>query len=163
MVNKKWPNSLQIKIIEHKAVAVWNNDKLLNEQGKIFQVDSVDDLSTLPQINGKDSNSQQIWNKFIRFNNIVKNTGFEIESSTVSNRGGWNLYLSNGININLGSQLIDARLVRLTETWTKLLQQRQDFPHYIDLRYTNGYVAKWPHNTIIEPIDKQQGTGTSHG
>ena len=161
-VNKKWPNSLVIKVIEHKAVAVWNKDKLLNENGEIFEVDSIDDLTALPHIQGNNQISQQIWDKFIRFNNIVKNTGFDITSTTVSNRGGWSLFLSNGMNINLGSQKMDAKLVRLTDTWAKLLKHNGQTPKYIDLRYTNGYVVKWPQSEI-DNSQLAQITGNNNG
>ena len=147
-VNKKWPNSLIIRVIEHKAVAVWNTNKLLNEAGEIFEVDSIDDLAALPHIIGHDNDSKTIWDKYIRYNEIVKKTGYDISSTNISNRGGWNLNLSNGIVINLGSQQMDAKLVRLADTWSKLLIINEQLPYYIDLRYTNGYVAKWQENII---------------
>lgn len=162
-IKKKWPNSIIIKVIEHKAVAVWNDNKLLNEKGEVFKVDSIDDLTALPSISGNDGNSQQIWDKYIRFNDIVKSTGFDIDTTKVSNRGGWSLYLSNGININLGSQKMDAKLVRLTDTWTKLLNKNKQLPHYIDLRYTNGYVVKWPQSNNRELQQQQLGTGNNNG
>ena len=148
-VNKKWPNSLVITLIEHKAVATWNGNKLLNENGEVFEVDRIDDLNSIPQIQGNDNDSTLIWDKYVRFNEIVKQLGLDISSSNISNRGGWKLSLSNGIEINLGSLQMDAKLVRLTDTWTKLLEMNEQLPLYIDLRYTNGYVVKWPKNEII--------------
>lgn len=161
-VNKKWPQSLMITIIEHKAVAVWNKNQLLNENGEIFKVDSIDDLTALPKIEGNNKNSQEIWDKFIRFNDIVKNTGLDVNSAIVSNRGSWKLGLSNGIRINLGSQQMDARLVRMADTWNTLLKQKDQMPYYLDLRYTNGYVVKWP----VAQLDKRQqveDTGNKNG
>lgn len=152
-VNKKWPNSLVITLVEHKAVATWNTNKLLNENGEIFEVDRIDDLTSLPKIQGNDNNSKLIWDKYVRFNEIVKNIGHDINSSSISNRGGWKLFLSNGIEINLGSLQMDAKLVRLTDTWTKLLKLNEQLPLYIDLRYTNGYVVKWP---IIELLNSEK-------
>lgn len=143
-INKKWPNSIIVKVIEHQAVAVWNEEKLLNSNGEVFKVDSIDDLSSLPQIVGKDSQSELIWDKFIRFNDIVNDTGLDISSTNVSHRGGWNIQLSNGVNINVGSAQMDAKLVRLVETWASMLRKNNKKPIYIDLRYTNGYVVKWP-------------------
>ncbi len=161
-VNKKWPDSLIIKVIEHEAVAVWNDDKLLNDKGEIFEVDSIDDLTALPHITGNDNNSQHIWEKYIRFNNIIKNTGYDIQSASVSNRGSWQLTLSNGMSMNLGSQQMDAKLVRLTDTWTQLLKLKQKSPDHIDLRYTNGFVVKWP-QPIIDLTDQTYMKGKTNG
>lgn len=161
-VNKKWPNSLIIKLIEHKAVATWNTNKLLNENGEVFEVDRIDDLTALPKIQGNDNDSKLIWDKYVRFNEIVKQTGHDISTSNISNRGGWKLALSNGVEINLGSQQMDAKLVRLTDTWGNLLKLNQQLPVYIDLRYTNGYVAKWP-KIELNSTDKQTEIGTVNG
>ncbi len=159
-VNKKWPDSLIIKIIEHKAVAVWNQDKLLNEKGEIFEVDSIDDLTALPHITGMDQNSQHIWEKYNRFNNIVKSTGFDIKAADISQRGSWQLNLSNGMSIHLGTQQIDAKLVRLTDTWRQLYRLKEQTPEHIDLRYTNGYVVKWaqPKPDITEQTTQEANT-----
>ena len=163
-VTKKWPKSLIITIIEHKAVAVWNKNKLLNEKGEIFAVDTLDDLTNLPQINGQDTDSQLIWDKYIRFNDIVKNSGYDISSSTISNRGGWRLVLSNGMNVILGTKQMDAKLVRLMDTWKSLLNQNDETPQYIDLRYTNGYVVKWQQkNNDAITLKAQQNSGLTNG
>lgn len=142
-VTKKWPRTLVIKLIEHKAVAVWNKNQLLNDKGEIFEVDSIDDLSLLPSIEGKDKDSKNIWEKYVRYNEILKTTGYEIGNTVVSDRGGWVTTLTNGIKINFGSRQVDARLLRLADTWVKLFQLKKVNPEYIDLRYTNGYAVKW--------------------
>lgn len=142
-VNKKWPNTLRIKLKEHKAVAVWNEKKLLNGNGDIFEVDSLEDLSALPHFKSKASDSKIVWNKYMRFNDIIKNIGFDITACEISTIGSWNLVLNNGINIIVGSDYQDAKLVRLTETWESLLNTNETLPSYIDLRYTNGYAVKW--------------------
>ncbi|VAW41345.1 hypothetical protein MNBD_GAMMA01-1516 [hydrothermal vent metagenome] len=159
-VNKKWPNTLIIRLIEHKAVAVWNDNQLLNAKGEVFEVDNIDDLTALPQIQGKDDDSVMIWDKFIRYNEIIKHTGYDISSAQVSHRGGWSLDLSNGIHIILGSQQMDAKLVRLADTWAKLIKLNEQFPQYIDLRYTNGYAVQWQYiNTEnIENIEVDKNT-----
>jgi len=158
-VNKKWPNTLRIRLIEHKAVAVWNDEKLLNSNGDIFEVDSLEDLSSLPHLQNKTSDSKIIWSKYMRFNDIIKNIGFEIIACEISPIGSWNITLSNGINITTGSDYQDAKLVRLTETWEALLNTNESLPSYIDLRYTNGYAVKWQksYRNLINSDDSEQG------
>lgn len=157
IVNKKWPNTLIIKLIEHKAVAVWNDNQLLNDKGEIFNVDSIDDLSSLPKIHGQDPQSTSIWDNYIRYSEIIKQTGYDISETTVSKRGGWDIFLSNGLNIKLGSQQIDARLVRLVDTWAKLSNIHEQMPEYIDLRYTNGYAVKWNKPQINNSLKSKNG------
>lgn len=167
-VTKKWPNMLRIKLKEHKAVAVWNQKKLLNSIGDIFEVDSLEDLSSLPQFTNKGENSKLIWNKYIRYNDIIRDIGFEIKECEISSIGSWNITLNNGINIIIGSDLQDAKLVRLADTWVALLNQNEYMPSYIDLRYTNGYVVKWQTSSINRDnstleITKLQDYGNANG
>ncbi len=170
-VNKKWPDTLRIRLKEHKAVAVWNELKLLNSNGDIFEVDSLEDLSSLPHFNSKTANSKIVWNKYMRFNDIIKNIGFDIVSCEISTIGSWNLVLNNGINLIVGSDYQDAKLVRLAETWESLLKTNETLPSYVDLRYTNGYAVKWQKvykkinnsdNTKLE-FTKIQEYGNSNG
>ena len=142
-VNKKWPNTLQVKLIEQKAVAIWNQNKLLNEDGNIFSVTSTDDLNSLPEIYGSDSQAKEILVKFTRFQELLTTTGFDIKAANISPRGAWIIDLSNEIRLNIGTQNQDSRLIRLVETWIKLLKTNSNMPEYIDLRYTNGYAVKW--------------------
>ncbi len=163
-VNKKWPDTIVVKLVEHKAVAIWNEDKLLNDKGEIFKVDDFANLEVLPKLSGKDSQSVQIWDKYLRFNKIVQGFGYDLAASKVSERGGWELFLSNGIEINLGSQNMDARLIRLAETWSKLLRKIKTEPHYVDLRYTNGYAIKWQKPEINEQDTLEESeTGNLNG
>jgi len=163
-VNKKWPNTIIIKLVEHKAVAIWNENKLLNDKGEIFEVDGFDNLEVLPKLIGVENQASQIWDKYLRFNKIVQTFGYDLVSTRVSKRGGWELYLSNGSVVNLGSQNMDARLVRLAETWSKLLKKIKTEPHYIDLRYTNGYAIKWQKPQVNEhDLIEQKDTGNING
>ena len=140
---KKWPNTLLVTVIEHKAAAVWNSNELLNMDGEIFEVDSVDSVDSLPHIFGQDKLSTTILTKFTRFNELFKSTGLDINIARISPRGSWELILSNGINVNLGTSQKDSKLIRLAETWVNLLKLNELAPVYIDLRYSNGYVVKW--------------------
>jgi cell division protein FtsQ len=39
-VRKQWPDELQVYIVEHKPVVIWNSDLLLNAKGQVFQADN---------------------------------------------------------------------------------------------------------------------------
>jgi len=146
-VKKKWPNTLIVNLVEHEAFAIWNQNQLLNYSGDIFSVESTENLS-LPQIQGSDNQAKEILQKFSRFKELIATTGFDIKKAIVSPRGSWSIELNNGIQINLGSQQKDSRIIRLKDTWISLLKKNNDLPQYIDLRYTNGYAVKWKQQTI---------------
>jgi len=69
----------------------------------------------------------------------------------MSERGGWVLVLRNGLEVVLGSEKMDARLLRFADTWGELLKHSGRLPESVDLRYTNGYVVRWREQQI--PVD----------
>lgn len=147
-ISKRWPDTLKITIHEHKAIAVWNNSALLNYQGEIFQIHPIENLRHLPVLEGPDELSEYILAEFLRLNDLLAPTGVEIASVSVSERGGWVLILRNGLEVMLGSEQIDARLLRLADTWGQLIKHKGRLPESVDMRYTNGYVARWPEESL---------------
>ncbi|WP_223787576.1 cell division protein FtsQ/DivIB [Marinicella meishanensis] len=142
-VVKQWPDTLKITIKEHQAVAIWNGEDLLNQSGEVFKVDAVDHLKALPRIYGISEDSETTLQHFKRFNQLLKPVGYEISEARVNERGDWRLILRNGLEVLLGSEKHEARVLRLAETWDQLLATAERLPEKVDLRYSNGYVVKW--------------------
>ena len=150
-VSKRWPDTLKVKVWEHQAVAVWNEEALLNESGEIFQVHAVNSMQHLPLLSGPEDSAQNMLTDYQRLNQLLVPTGVEIARADMSERGGWILVLRNGLEVVLGSEKMDARLLRFADTWGELLKQSGRLPESVDLRYTNGYVVRWREQQI--PVD----------
>lgn len=142
-VVKQWPDTLKITIKEHQAVAIWNGNDLLNQSGEVFEVDAVDHLTALPKIFGNEEASKATLENYNRFNQLLQPVGYEISEAHVDVRGDWRLILRNGLEVLLGSEKHEARILRLAETWDQLLKTSERLPERVDLRYSNGYVVRW--------------------
>lgn len=140
-VAKKWPDSLQITLQEHRAMAVWNNRDLLNQNGEVFHINSAEQVGGgLPKIQAPVSqNSQTVWQDVKRFNQLLKPLGYQVKQAAINKRGDWHLQLRNGLQILLGTEQQEARILRFVETWPNLFKQLQQLPERVDLRYGNGY------------------------
>lgn len=142
-VVKQWPDTLKITIKEHQAIAIWNGKDLLNQTGEVFEVDAVDHLTALPKIFGIEEDSKTTLENYNRFNQLLQPVGYEISEAHVDVRGDWRLVLRNGLEVLLGSEKHEARILRLAETWEQLLKTSERLPERVDLRYSNGYVVRW--------------------
>lgn len=142
-VVKLWPDTLKITIKEHQAVAVWNDVNLLNQAGEVFQVDGNEPLNALPKIYGEAEESKLTLENFKRYNQLLQPVGYEISEAHVDNRGDWRLVLRNGLEVLLGTEKHEARVLRLAETWGQLIATSERLPERVDLRYSNGYVVRW--------------------
>ncbi|MFC3195430.1 cell division protein FtsQ/DivIB [Marinicella sediminis] len=148
-VVKQWPDTLRITLKEHQAVAIWNDNELLNQSGQVFKVDAVSQLKALPKLFGNDEDSKATLESFNRFNQLLQPVGFEISQARVNERGAWELILRNGLQVILGSEKHEARILRLAETWEELLAASDRLPELVDLRYSNGYVVRWRENNEL--------------
>ncbi|MCX7545159.1 cell division protein FtsQ/DivIB [Marinicella gelatinilytica] len=155
-VVKQWPDSLKVTLVEHQPKAIWNDRQLINQRGELFDVERIDDVAGLPKLYAPDNQADQIYKMFIRFNRLLQPVGHEIATAQVSQRGGWQLELRNGLQINLGNEQQEARALRLADTWQSMVRTSQQSPQRIDLRYSNGYVVQWhPGNNEQQPSPAQ--------
>lgn len=148
-VVKQWPDTLKITIKEHQATAIWNDKDLLNQTGEVFQVDAVDHLKALPRLFGLTEDSKITLENFNRFNQLLQPVGYEISEAHVDDRGDWRLVLRNGLEVLLGTEKHEARILRLAETWDQLLSASERLPERVDLRYSNGYVVRWRKENVV--------------
>jgi Cell division septal protein len=142
-VVKQWPDRLKVTLIEHQPKVIWNEHQLINQRGELFTVERIDDVADLPKLFGPENQADAIYKLFNRFNRLLQPVGHEIAVARISQRGGWQLELRNGLQINLGTEQQEARALRLADTWQNLIRASQQSPQRIDLRYSNGYVVHW--------------------
>ena len=162
-VVKQWPDTLNITVKEHQAVAVWNDKALLNQKGDVFHVDKAEQSFGLPRLFGRDENAVAQWADFNRFNQLLKPVGHEIGQAHVDERGDWRLILRNGLELILGTEQHEARILRLAETWEALLAESVRLPERVDLRYSNGYVVRWRVQEEIRERTVEDGDLLNHG
>lgn len=162
-VVKQWPDTLNVTVKEHQAVAVWNDKALLNQLGDVFFVEKGAQSYVLPRLFGKDEFAAEVWADFNRFNQLLKPVGHEIGQAHVNDRGNWTLILRNGLELVLGTEQHEARILRLAETWDALLAQSIRLPERVDLRYSNGYVVLWREQEEMMERKVEEGELFNHG
>ncbi len=162
-VVKQWPDTLNVTVTEHQAVAIWNDDALLNERGDVFYVNKAEQSHGLPRLFGEDAMAADMWADFNRFNQLLKPVGHEIGQAHVNARGDWRLILRNGLELILGTEQHEARILRLSETWDALLAESVRLPERVDLRYSNGYVVRWREQDEMMERTVKDGDMLNHG
>ncbi|NOU51830.1 FtsQ-type POTRA domain-containing protein [Pseudoalteromonas sp. JBTF-M23] len=155
-VRKQWPDQLQVYVVEHRPVAVWNSDLLLNQHGDVFQAKS-DLLSTeLPQLYGPEGSEQEAWRTFLQFKDMLKVNDFKLVSLALSERFAWQLWLDSGIRLNLGREKIAKRVQRFIDVYPKMQAPDGAAIDVIDLRYDTGLAISWKYPQIQEQQSKSE-------
>lgn len=139
-VRKRWPNSLNVYVVEQVAAARWNSDLLLNEYGESFPAYYKGD--SLPELYGPVGSEETALRGYRSMQSLLNSAELSINELTLSERFAWNIRLSNGIKLNLGRIEFVNRLQRFVDIYP-LLQQQNKQLDYVDLRYDTGLAVGW--------------------
>ena len=143
-VRKRWPDVLELVVVEHRAYAHWGQDRLLSFQGEVFQVPGAQELQGLPRLSGPNGRVREVIEFYESAQRAFANTGLSISGARVTSRGSWALELSTGAQVMVGR--VDAPMAKVQKLVTvlpKILTGEARSVRRIDLRYSNGVAVEW--------------------
>lgn len=156
-VRRHFPWQIDVKLEEHVALARWNGSQLVDTHGEVFDAACGGVVSkaagthriptcgaagqTLPTLNGPDGSAADVAQRYSRFTQMLLPLGQQIAQLSLSPRGAWQLWLRNGLKVELGREQIEQRLARFVTVYPYSLGTMQKPARYVDLRYRNGFAA----------------------
>jgi len=146
MVQKSWPDTIQVTIHEYTPVVHWINGYLLDGEGQPFLVPGADEIQGLPWLESPEGQMELVFGNWKKFDDSLAAIGQQVERLTLDPRGSWSAHLSGGTEVRFGKGDIFKNLDTLISTWTGLMQGQALPPVSVDLRYTNGFAVLWPEN-----------------
>ncbi|WP_372859152.1 cell division protein FtsQ/DivIB [Pseudoalteromonas sp.] len=149
-VRKQWPDTIQVYVVEHQAVAHWNSDLLINQSGDAFEAKSDKLSATLPQLYGPEGSEKEAWVAFKQFDEMLKVNALTLSSLALSERFSWQLWLDNGVRLNLGRKDKAKRVQRFIDVYSRIEQRADAQIDAIDLRYDTGLAVSY------KPMQEQQ-------
>lgn len=156
-VRRVWPDGLEIRVVERRPFARWGEAGLINAQGDVFYPASLEGMEKLPLLEGRDERSVEVLERYRSLSTLLSGVGAQLQRLRLDDRGGWRLWLGDGLEIVLGKEDTEARLDRVI--W--LLQQMSDeLPRLerIDARYANGMAIRWK-PVESEPVETLTAAG----
>ena len=142
-VRKRWPDVLEVHVVEHRPFAHWGDGRLLSEQGRLFPAAGIEPPARLPRLDGPDSRVAEVVAVYNESRVLFTPIGYDVAEVVLDTRGSWSLVLSNGTRIVVGNQQARPRLERFAHLLPQLLQYRTERLQRADLRYTNGFALVW--------------------
>jgi len=137
-VRKQWPDVLEVSVVEHRPFARWGKDRLLSEQGRIFNTPGKLQDVQLPELDGPDAQAAEVVELYNQARALFAPSGLDVKRLGMDARGSWSLQLDNGTEIIVGRDDARARLERFVRVMPQLAGG--DAPiERADLRYTNGF------------------------
>lgn len=142
-VRKRWPDVVEVRIVEHRPFAYWGQDRLLSEQGQLFPSAGTSPPKGLPRLDGPDDRVSAVVALFNESRALFAPGGINVRGLRLDRRGSWSLQLSDGTQVLVGNSEARLRLVRFARLLPQLLSQKQLPLTRADLRYTNGFALSW--------------------
>jgi cell division protein FtsQ len=142
-VRRVWPDSLEIGVEEHVALARWGAEALVNTYGERFPAQTDEPLPVFVAPQGSEA---EVARRYAAFAAAVAPLGTRLERVVLTPRLAWQLRLANGLHIMLGrdADAAEARLRRFVAAYDSTLKSVPRTHEYVDLRYPNGFALRVP-------------------
>lgn len=146
-VARRWPDQLEVTVVEHQPIARWGTGKALNHRGEVIELEGeseADDLlSGLPALYGLEGMEREVMTQYYTLTKLLTEHGLTVNQLTCDATRSWSLRLSDGVQIEIGRDQVLERMGRFIVVFEQQLQQRWAELSRVDLRYYNGVAVKW--------------------
>jgi cell division protein FtsQ len=163
-VRREWPNRLVVKLEEHEALGIWNDDRLLNTFGEVFSANLAEAEAEggLPQFYGPQGSEKEVRQRYADLLGWFEAVGLQPIELALSARYAWTLRLENGtasgLTIELGREsdanTLYERVERLVAAYPDV-KARWPKVSFLDMRYPNGFALRAeglvPAAAVIDP------------
>lgn len=141
-VERIWPDTLKIKLIEKNPVIIWN-DALMTKEGKLFNKGMIPEDLNLPRLEGPLSQRSEVLQVYEKLSKILSRYRLNSTGLHLRKNQSWILFLENGIKIYLGKKELETRLLRFCNAYPAVFAGKIEQLASVDLRYTRGMAVQW--------------------
>lgn len=149
-VQRRWPNSLHVTVVEQTAAARWNDSGLLNTRGELFVRSAAHVPAELPRLSGPEGTESEVAQRYLSIQGRMLEAGMRIAALRLDERGAWQMDLDSGVTVRLGRREVDERIDRFIHTASQVISHRMNEITYVDMRYSNGFAIGW-RNPAVPP------------
>jgi len=146
VVSRVWPNRIAVQLEEHKPVALWGDDKLVNAQGEVFEANLGDvEEDNLPLLEGPHDSARQMLELYAELVAPFQAIEAHVDTLVLSDRGTWRADLDTGAQVELGRGTpaeVLARTQRFVATLSQVTSKYQRPFQFADLRHNDGYAIR---------------------
>lgn len=154
LVQRVWPATLQIRLQEYQAVALFQPvDKkekwmVVSQEGTLFELPVLP--TGLPIFTGPSNKVPEMLIYYTIFKSVLETNGLQINIFGCDTRQAWFMVLNKRIRLLVGRGNPDTRLKRFLKVYQYIVPssflnqsiQGESAVLYVDLRYTHGIAVK---------------------
>lgn len=142
-VRRRWPNTLEVNVVEHKPIARWGDRGVINIYGELVQVGDNEKLNHLPLLKGPEEYSKEITKTYVDMSQMLVMDKLKVSEISVNSTMGWVVTLDTLFKVELGKENVVGKMKNFLLVYHAGLHKRQNEIEYIDARYDDGIAVKW--------------------
>jgi cell division protein FtsQ len=155
-IQRRWPNSLHVTVIEQTAAARWGESGLLNTRGELFVRSAAHVPAELPRLSGPEGTESQVAQRYLAIQGRMLEAGMRIAALRLDERGAWEMDLDSGVTVRLGRRDVDERIDRFIRTASQVISHRLNEITYVDMRYSNGFAIGWRNPAVPASVPSKR-------
>jgi cell division protein FtsQ len=146
-LRRAWPDRLLVTLTEHRAIAIWDDGRLLSDAGQIFtaNVAEAELDGELPRVEAPARFAVDVARRLPRLAAQVALLGSTLETVEVSERASWTLRTAGGPLMELGRDdpagRLDERLALIASYYPVVTAHLGAAPLRIDARYPQAFAV----------------------
>ena len=141
-VERVWPDTLKIRLVEKTPAAIWNN-AMLTEEGEVFNEGGTLHDDSLPHLSGPPNQAQYVLQVYKKMSKILTIYGLQALNLDWRENEAWELTLSNGVKLRLGKRDLETRINRFCKAYPAVFAAKSEQLTSVDLRYPRGMAVQW--------------------
>lgn len=155
-IERIWPDSLKLNVVEHTPIARWNDNGYINREGVLIMVDSNSALADLPRLSGLESESTSLAKNYSLFSEFLKRNQLRITELSLTSTLSWQLHLDQGFVLVLGRENIEKKLKDFLYVYENVLKNEKNKIARIDMRYEKGLAVDWKDDPALVAANASQ-------
>ena len=148
-VRRKWPNALEIHVVEQLPIARWGGDGFLNHEGDVFRSSEIGEWQSLPLLQGPNGAAKNLVANYQRLVELLAPLGLAVEQLAVDERGQLEAVLTGGMHLIVGNDDFLERMHRFVKIYRTELAARAGDVERVDLRYESGIAVAFSDSSQV--------------
>lgn len=142
-IERIWPDSLLLKVAEHKPIARWNGNGFISNDGELIKSGDNVFLMDLPLLSGGERDSREVAKNYVSFSNILNVSNLKLSGLRVDENMSWIIDVDNAFTLVLGRYEIQQRLENFQYVFESYLEKKKHKINRVDMRYERGLAVEW--------------------
>lgn len=149
-VVRRWPDTVEISVMEQIPAAAWGERGLMNTRGELFVAKARHVPAELPRLSGPEGSAPEVARRYLAIRKHLIPLGLDLRRLHMDARGAWDLTLSNGVQVRLGRRDTDERTDLFLDVVANIVSSREADIEFVDMRYSNGFTIGWEEDAGAE-------------